>query len=86
MRVLTSLALYIALASPLALAGPQNAACNPAGNVQFVCGQQAPEDLVLVPGSEWVLAGAFSGSGFRNDGTPGVTVLAGFRKSPRVNR
>jgi len=39
------------------------AACNPAGNVQFVCGQQAPEDLVLVPGSEWVLAGAFSGNG-----------------------
>jgi hypothetical protein len=31
--------------------------------VQFVCGQQAPEDLVVLPGGQWVVAGAFGGSG-----------------------
>jgi hypothetical protein len=31
--------------------------------VQFVCGLQAPEDLVVVPGGRWVVAGAFSGNG-----------------------
>jgi hypothetical protein len=31
--------------------------------VRFICGLQAPEDLVVVPGGQWVMAGAFSGSG-----------------------
>jgi hypothetical protein len=31
--------------------------------VQFVCGQQGPEDLVVVPGSQWVVASAYGGSG-----------------------
>jgi len=34
-----------------------------AGEVQFVCGQSAPEDLVVVPGGQWVVAGSFSGTG-----------------------
>jgi hypothetical protein len=34
--------------------------CTPADNV--VCGQQAPEDLVAL-GPQWVVAGAYSGSG-----------------------
>jgi hypothetical protein len=37
--------------------------CQAAGDVQFVCGQQAPEDLVVLPGSQWVVASAYSGSG-----------------------
>lgn len=37
--------------------------CTPAGNVQFVCGLQAPEDLVVVPGGQWVVAGAYGGTG-----------------------
>jgi sugar lactone lactonase YvrE len=39
------------------------ASCGPAGNVQFVCGQEAPEDLVVLPGSRWVVASVFSGNG-----------------------
>jgi sugar lactone lactonase YvrE len=31
--------------------------------VQFVCGLQAPEDLVVLPGDQWVVAGAYAGSG-----------------------
>ena len=31
--------------------------------MQFVCGQQGPEDLVVLPGSQWVVASSFGGSG-----------------------
>jgi sugar lactone lactonase YvrE len=37
--------------------------CTPAGDIQFICGQQGPEDLVVVPGSQWVIASAYGGSG-----------------------
>ena len=37
--------------------------CRPVGDVQFACGQQGPEDLVVVPGGQWVIASAFGGSG-----------------------
>src|SRR5437763_13115678 len=45
------------------LAGQAPAGCGPAGNVQFICGQEAPEDLVVVPGSPWVFASVMAGSG-----------------------
>ena len=37
--------------------------CRPVGDVQFACGQQGPEDLVVVPGGQWVVASAFGGTG-----------------------
>jgi hypothetical protein len=37
--------------------------CAPAGNIQFVCGQQAPEDLLHLPGSDWVIASSLAGNG-----------------------
>jgi hypothetical protein len=42
---------------------PAPADCRPAGDVQFACGQQGPEDLVVVPGAQWVIASAYGGSG-----------------------
>jgi sugar lactone lactonase YvrE len=39
------------------------AACAPDGDVQYVCGQQAPEDLVVLPGEAWVVASAYAGAG-----------------------
>ena len=39
------------------------APCTTTGTVQFVCGLQAPEDLVVVPGEQWVVAGAYGGRG-----------------------
>ena len=43
---------------------PAQTPCTPAaGDVEFVCGQRGPEDLVVVPGSRWVVASAFGGSG-----------------------
>jgi hypothetical protein len=35
------------------------ATCDAIGDVQFICGQNGPEDLVVVPGSQWVVASAF---------------------------
>ena len=62
MRVLTWFALFVVFASP-AFAAQAPAPCNPEGNVQFVCGQEAPEDLVVLPGSQWVIASDFGGNG-----------------------
>jgi hypothetical protein len=31
--------------------------------MQVVCGQQGPEDLLLLPGGRWVVAGAYAGAG-----------------------
>jgi len=43
---------------------PVDEACAAQGNLNFVCGIQAPEDLVLVPGSRWLIAsGMMPGSG-----------------------
>jgi sugar lactone lactonase YvrE len=47
----------------LLMAAQAPAPCTPAGNVQFICGQEGPEDLVVLPGSEWVVASVFAGNG-----------------------
>jgi hypothetical protein len=44
-------------------AQPAPPPCTAAGDVQFICGQQAPEDLVVLPGGQWVVAGSFGGNG-----------------------
>ena len=36
--------------------------CNPA-EPQWVCGQQTPEDLVALPGGQWVFSSAYTGTG-----------------------
>src|SRR2546428_12964617 len=63
MRVLTLIGLSASFALPLAIAAQNAAGCNPVGNVQFVCGQVSPEDLAVVPGSEWVLASGDAANG-----------------------
>jgi sugar lactone lactonase YvrE len=44
-------------------AAPPPPACQDTAEAQFVCGQQGPEDLVVVPGSQWVVASAYAGTG-----------------------
>src|SRR5260370_30932131 len=56
-------ALLVAFAFPLQVAAQATKPCNPDGNVQFICGQDAPEDLVVIPASEWVVAAVFSQNG-----------------------
>src|SRR5262245_34694265 len=42
----------------------QSGACAPTSGLNFICGLQAPEDLVLVPNTRWLIAsGMVAGSG-----------------------
>jgi len=45
------------LAQAAAAAAP-SASCEPEGGLSFVCGIHTPEDVVVVPGTAWVLSGA----------------------------
>lgn len=38
--------------------------CDPAGDYSFVCGLKSAEDLVLVPGTKWIIASGFAETGF----------------------
>ena len=63
MRTLTTTVLTLATVWSIGLAAQTPRECSPSGNTQFACGLQAPEDLVVLPGSQWVVASAFGGSG-----------------------
>src|SRR5437879_6869358 len=63
MRVLTLFTLFVVFAFPPQVGAQATKPCNPEGNVQFICGQDAPEDLVLLPESEWVVASVYSQNG-----------------------
>lgn len=39
------------------------AGCDPDGNVTYICGVIAPEDLIAVPRSEWVIASGYTAGG-----------------------
>ena len=56
MRCLAPLGLAVTLGVLLATAGPTAAACEPIGTIRFICDVISPEDLAVVPGSEWVIA------------------------------
>jgi hypothetical protein len=61
-RLLAPLGLLVVFAGRLFMAGTSAADCNALGDVEFVCGQAGPEDLAVVPGGEWVVAGGDTGS------------------------
>jgi hypothetical protein len=54
--------------------------------VQFVCGLQAPEDLVVVPGGRWVVAGAFGNGGVYLIRTSDRTVTRVYPTATSVDR
>jgi hypothetical protein len=63
MRILTSVGVSVACALLLGTVGPKAAPCDPVGNVRFICDQLGPEDLLLVPGGEWVLSSGYGTNG-----------------------
>ena len=63
MRILTLVGVSVACALLMGIAGLRAAGCDPVGNVRFVCNQAGPEDLVLVPGGEWVLSSGMVANG-----------------------
>ena len=60
-QILIALVVSIVASHQLSAQAPTN--CQPAGDVQFVCGQNGPEDLVVLPGAQWVIASSFGGNG-----------------------
>src|SRR4051812_12436986 len=60
MRIGTWLGLFVAFAFLPYIGTSTAAGCDPLGNVKFICDQASPEDLVVVPGEEWVVAGAYA--------------------------
>ena len=64
-RALSLTAATALLASSLTLlaSAQENAdnACTASNNLQFVCGLPAPEDLVQVPGTDWIIASSIPG-------------------------
>ncbi len=64
----------LATASVAAYAQPEDQSCASAAGLDFVCGPQNAEDLVLVPGTDWIIASSMTeGAGLvlldANDGT-----------------
>lgn len=60
-RILAAVVVAFVWSFELSAQAPVN--CQPAGDVQFVCGQNGPEDLVVLPGAQWVIASSFGGNG-----------------------
>ena len=63
---LLRLVLALLLATSLSAQAPPptpTTACAAVTGLQVVCDQQGPEDLILLPGGQWVVAGAFTGAG-----------------------
>ncbi len=56
----TCLSITLALCSHATLAGDPGETCQPAGEYAYVCGPQSAEDLVLVPGTTFIIASNFS--------------------------
>jgi len=63
MRLPFRIGLAAALVWVAALSAQAPQECRAEGQVQFVCGQQGPEDLVVLPGAQWVVASSFGGAG-----------------------
>ena len=62
-------------------AGPPAAGCEPAGRVRFICGVIDAEDLVPIPGTDWIVA---SGYGFPGSGSKGSLQLVNARDASSV--
>jgi hypothetical protein len=71
MKLLALVGLSVAVGFAQGPAPQKAAGCEPAGNVQFICGLVGPEDLVVVPGEQWVIASG--------DAAPGAITLINVR-------
>src|SRR5438067_5392879 len=63
MKVLMSLGIVITLSLVGGSVEAKAAGCEAIGNVRFICDQAGPEDLAVVPGSEWVVSSGMVANG-----------------------
>src|SRR5688572_32108948 len=69
------------------IAAQSAAACVPSGGLNFICGLQAPEDLVHVPNTRWLIAsGMMAGSGLHLIDTDAKTAATLFASGNAVMR
>jgi hypothetical protein len=71
MKTLIALGLLAAAAIAVDSIAPAGAAepCNPVGKLDFVCGPLNSEDLVQVPGTEWIVASGMAGGAAGSHGS-----------------
>jgi hypothetical protein len=76
-RECLALCLTLAVLAALACGEPIEiiTTCEPAAGITPICGVQNPEDLVALPGGEWVLFGEFRGLGRTFPGPGGIGAL-----------
>jgi hypothetical protein len=56
----------LSLLAALALAAAAPADCSPEGAFDYVCGPEKPEDLLVLPGTPWLVASGFApGAGLK---------------------
>lgn len=68
--ILVIAAAAAAMCSRPALAAPAaDEPCNPVGKLHFVCGALNAEDLVRVPGTDWIVASGMSGGSAKGHGS-----------------
>jgi hypothetical protein len=63
MKVLTALSLAVTFLPLVGTVPSKAAGCEAAGNMRFVCDQAGPEDLAVVPGSQWVISSGMTANG-----------------------
>ncbi len=65
MKFYLCIAVVIGLLVPVVSSSPVAAAekgCAPIGDLHFICGPHHPEDLVLIPGTHWILVSGMGGA------------------------
>ena len=87
MTVFRKIAVPVALLVCPGAAAQSRAACDPVGDIEFICDVIGPEDLAIVPGGEWVIAsGNQEGGRIQLVHIRDKTAMALFPASPRRTR
>jgi hypothetical protein len=77
----------IAMWASFGLVSAQTKPCTPSGGLNFICGLQAAEDLVLVPNTRWLIASGMSeGSGLHLIDTQAKTARTLFGPGVATNQ
>lgn len=63
MKISITIGMLVACIFLIGHAGLAGAACDPDGDVQFICGPVSPEDLISVPQSPWVIISSMENEG-----------------------
>ena len=63
MRSLTVIGTFVTCVLTLGACNSATAACDPEGDIEFLCGPVNPEDLISVPQSPWVIVSSMEDEG-----------------------